>query len=137
MPARMRIANAPVSFGVDEILVDDAWMADPDAILDIMVELEFDGTELGPPGYLGTADQVREMLAGSLRGVGSSSSRGVTGRAGGCSSGAKKRSRSARVRTPTTAPSRKTASLLMRCAFISADADDKLTAVSARVGDGD
>ena len=34
MPARMRIANAPVSFGVDEILVDDAWMAEPDAILE-------------------------------------------------------------------------------------------------------
>jgi inosose dehydratase len=63
MPARMRIANAPVSFGVDEILVDDAWMAEPDAILDIMVELDFEGTELGPPGYLGTADKVRERLS--------------------------------------------------------------------------
>jgi len=63
MPARMRIANAPVSFGVDEILVDDAWMAEPDATLDIMVELGFEGSELGPPGYLGTADEVRERLS--------------------------------------------------------------------------
>ncbi len=60
--ARMPVANAPVSFGVDEILVEDAWMPEPEAILDIMVELGFEGTELGPPGYLGTAEQVRERL---------------------------------------------------------------------------
>lgn len=66
--ARMRIANAPVSFGVDEILVEDAWMPEPEAILDIMVELGFEGTELGPPGYLGTAAEVRERLAS--RGLG-------------------------------------------------------------------
>ncbi len=63
MSTRMPVANAPVSFGVDEILVEDAWMPEPDAILDIMVELGFEGTELGPPGYLGTADQVRERLS--------------------------------------------------------------------------
>jgi inosose dehydratase len=61
--ARMPVANAPVSFGVDEILVEDAWMPEPEAILDIMVELGFEGTELGPPGYLGTADEVRERLS--------------------------------------------------------------------------
>ncbi len=63
MPTCMPVANAPVSFGVDEILVDDAWMPEPDAILDIMVDLGFEGTELGPPGYLGTASEVRERLS--------------------------------------------------------------------------
>lgn len=60
---RMPVANAPVSFGVDEILVEDAWMPEPEAILDIMVDLGFEGTELGPPGYLGTSEQVRDRLS--------------------------------------------------------------------------
>ena len=29
----MKVASAPVSFGVDEILVDDAWMPEPDQML--------------------------------------------------------------------------------------------------------
>jgi inosose dehydratase len=58
----MRVASAPVSFGVDEILVDDAWMPRPDEMLDWMVGIGVEGTELGPPGYLGDAMQVRERL---------------------------------------------------------------------------
>jgi inosose dehydratase len=58
----MRVASAPVSFGVDEILVDDAWMPRPEEMLDWMVEIGVEGTELGPPGYLGDAAQVRERL---------------------------------------------------------------------------
>jgi inosose dehydratase len=61
-PAAMRVASAPVSFGVDEIVVDDAWMPAPDEMLDWMVEIGVEGTELGPPGYLGSADEVRERL---------------------------------------------------------------------------
>ena len=56
-PEPMRVASAPVSFGVDEILVDDAWMPDPDDMLDWMIEIGVEGTELGPPGYLGEADR--------------------------------------------------------------------------------
>lgn len=59
----MHVANAPVSFGVNEILVEDAWMPEPEAILDIMVDLGYEGTELGPPGYLGTAREVRQRLS--------------------------------------------------------------------------
>jgi inosose dehydratase len=63
MPAeRVRVASAPVSFGVDEIIVDDAWMPAPDDMLDWMVDIGFEGTELGPPGFLGDAAQVRERL---------------------------------------------------------------------------
>ena len=58
----MRVASAPVSFGVDEILVDDAWMPQPDEMLDWMVGIGVEGTELGPPGYLGDAAQVRDRL---------------------------------------------------------------------------
>ena len=58
----MRVANAPCSFGVDEIIVDDAWMPTPDQVLDLIAELDFQGTELGPPGWMGTGDKVRAAL---------------------------------------------------------------------------
>ncbi len=58
----IRVASAPVSFGVDEIVVDDAWMPDPDDMLDWMVDIGFEGTELGPPGFMGDAGEVRERL---------------------------------------------------------------------------
>jgi len=58
----MNVATAPVSFGVDEILVDDAWMPEPDQMLDMMVGAGYEGTELGPPGFLGDAAQLRERL---------------------------------------------------------------------------
>jgi inosose dehydratase len=61
--ARMRVAGAPVSFGVDEIMVDDAWMPEPEDVLDWLVDIGMEGTELGPPGYLGDADQLRERLS--------------------------------------------------------------------------
>jgi inosose dehydratase len=60
--APMRVASAPVSFGVDEILVADAWMPAPQDMLDWMVDIGVEGTELGPPGFLGTAAEVRERL---------------------------------------------------------------------------
>jgi inosose dehydratase len=57
------VATAPVSFGVDEILQDDAWMPEPDQILDMIVSAGYAGTELGPPGFLGDAAQLRERLS--------------------------------------------------------------------------
>ncbi len=61
--ARLRVASAPVSFGVDEILTGDAWMPDPDDMLDWMVEIGFEGTELGMPGFMGSGEQVHGRLA--------------------------------------------------------------------------
>jgi inosose dehydratase len=61
--ATMRVASAPVSFGVDEIMLDDAWMPEPDEMLDWMVDIGFEGTELGMPGFLGDAAAVHERLA--------------------------------------------------------------------------
>jgi inosose dehydratase len=60
---RMPVASAPVSFGVDEIILDDAWMPAPDDMLDWMVDIGFEGTELGPPGFLGDAPRLRERLS--------------------------------------------------------------------------
>jgi inosose dehydratase len=61
------VAGAPVSFGVDEIMVDDAWMPGPVEVLDWLVDIGHEGTELGPPGYLGNADELHERL--SARGL--------------------------------------------------------------------
>ena len=59
----MRVASAPVSFGVDEVMMDDAWMPTPDDMLDWMVDIGYEGTELGPPGFLGDAAELRERLS--------------------------------------------------------------------------
>jgi inosose dehydratase len=61
--AGVRVAGAPVSFGVDEIMVDDAWMPGPEAVLDWLVDIGVEGTELGPPGYLGNGRQLRQRLS--------------------------------------------------------------------------
>lgn len=58
----IRVASAPVSFGVDEVLMDDAWMPGPDEMLDWMLGIGYEGTELGPPGYFGDAATLRERL---------------------------------------------------------------------------
>lgn len=59
----IRVASAPCSFGVDEVIVDDIWMPDPDEMLDWMAELDYQGTELGPPGFLGDGSRMGERLA--------------------------------------------------------------------------
>lgn len=59
---QIRVASAPVSFGVDEVLQDDAWMPEPDEMLDWMVDIGFEGTELGSPGYLGDGPTVHDRL---------------------------------------------------------------------------
>ena len=56
------VASAPVSFGVDEVSTGDAWMPGPDQMLDWMVDIGFEGTELGPPGFLGDAPTLHERL---------------------------------------------------------------------------
>jgi inosose dehydratase len=61
-PPPLRVAGAPVSFGVDEIILDDAWMPGPEDLLDWIANIGFEGTELGPPGFLGDGGQVRDRL---------------------------------------------------------------------------
>jgi len=59
----LRAASAPVCFGVNEVLPAGAWMPDREAVLDAIAALDYAGTELGPPGYLGDAAAVRDGLA--------------------------------------------------------------------------
>jgi inosose dehydratase len=58
----IRIASAPCSFGVDEVVADDAWMPGPDEMLDWMLGIGYAGTELGAPGFLGRGTAARERL---------------------------------------------------------------------------
>ncbi len=54
--------SAPVCFGVNEVLPPEAWMPEPDSIVDAIADLGYLGTELGPPGFLGDGHAVRERL---------------------------------------------------------------------------
>jgi inosose dehydratase len=59
----IRVANAPCSYGAFEITVGVLPNV-PDAI-DVLVSIAdagYEGTELGPPGYLGTRDELRARL---------------------------------------------------------------------------
>lgn len=57
-----RIASAPCSFGVDEVVADDAWMPGPDEMLDWMLGIGYRGTELGAPGFMGVGADARARL---------------------------------------------------------------------------
>ena len=61
----VRVANAPCSYGAFEITVGVLPNV-PDAlvVLDAMADAGYEGTELGPPGYLGERTQLRERLEG-------------------------------------------------------------------------
>jgi inosose dehydratase len=58
-----RIAAAPVSYGVFEITVDRADLPDGPALVEAMADAGYAGSELGPPGYLGTGREVGALLA--------------------------------------------------------------------------
>jgi len=55
----MRVAGAPISWGV----WDETSDVDPAIVLDDTAALGYTGTEMGPPGYIGTAAQTRDALA--------------------------------------------------------------------------
>jgi inosose dehydratase len=59
----VRVASAPVSFGIFELTAGDTDLPGPVDVLDAMAEAGYEGTELGPPGYFGDADATREALA--------------------------------------------------------------------------
>lgn len=60
--AGIKVAAAPVSWGVFEKTEDDPLQLDPERMLDQMVTAGYAGTELGPPGYFGAAAQLKERL---------------------------------------------------------------------------
>ena len=59
----MRVASAPVSFGIFELTAGDSGLPDPVAVLDAIADTGHEGTELGPPGYFGDAAATSAALA--------------------------------------------------------------------------
>src|SRR5262245_53447692 len=59
----MRVANAPLSYGAFEMTVGIyPNVPGPDELLAAMAAAGYEGTELGPPGYLGAGDELRSRL---------------------------------------------------------------------------
>jgi inosose dehydratase len=57
------VASAPVSFGAFEVTVGiDPHVPDAASVLDAVQREGYDGIDLGPIGYLGTRDDLREHL---------------------------------------------------------------------------
>lgn len=61
--AEVKVAAAPVSWGVFEKTEGDPLQLEPEAMLDQMAAAGYAGTELGPPGYFGDAAQLKQRLA--------------------------------------------------------------------------
>jgi len=58
-----RIASAPCSFGVFETNIEDGVHPTPAQLVKLMHEGGYAGTELGPPGFLGSGEAVAALLA--------------------------------------------------------------------------
>jgi len=64
------VANAPISWGAFELTVGvHPGVPDADRILDLLVEAGYAGIDLGPVGYLGRGDALRERLAARSLGL--------------------------------------------------------------------
>jgi inosose dehydratase len=59
----VRVGNAPLSYGAFEVTVGVyPNVPGPDELLAEMAAAGYEGTELGPPGYLGEGDELRGRL---------------------------------------------------------------------------
>ena len=59
----IRVANAPLSYGAFELTVGIfPNVPGPDELVAEIAEAGYAGTELGPPGYLGNGEELRERL---------------------------------------------------------------------------
>jgi inosose dehydratase len=59
----VRVANAPLSYGAFEMTVGtDFAVPDPEQVLEAIGAAGYAGTDLGPPGYFGEGDVLRERL---------------------------------------------------------------------------
>ncbi|MCA0295523.1 MAG: sugar phosphate isomerase/epimerase [Actinobacteria bacterium] len=60
--APIRLANAPVSYGVfGDLSVEGA--SSPAELLMTMAEAGYEGSEIGPPGFFGTVDELTDAFA--------------------------------------------------------------------------
>lgn len=59
-----KVANAPLSYGAFEMTVGtDFAVPEPAQVVEAIAAAGYAGTDLGPPGYLGEGDVLRERLA--------------------------------------------------------------------------
>ena len=59
----VRVANAPLSYGAFEMTVGTSFpVPEPEAVLEAIAGAGYTGADLGPPGYLGEGDILRERL---------------------------------------------------------------------------
>jgi inosose dehydratase len=59
----MKVANAPLSYGAFELTVGTTFpVPEPRRVLGAIADAGYEGTELGPPGYLGKGEILRERL---------------------------------------------------------------------------
>lgn len=66
----VRVANAPLSYGAFELTVGSRFpVPEPERVLASIADAGYAGTDLGPPGYLGEGDVLRERLLDSGLGV--------------------------------------------------------------------
>lgn len=56
------VAGAPVSFGVFEMTPEGADVVQPDAMLQILADIGYDGVDLGPIGYFGEGASLSGAL---------------------------------------------------------------------------
>jgi inosose dehydratase len=60
----MRVANAPVSYGAFELTVGVLPnVPGPEELLAAIAAAGYEGAELGPPGYLGEGEELRDRLS--------------------------------------------------------------------------
>jgi inosose dehydratase len=66
----IRLANAPVSYGVFEMTVGgDRFLASAERVLDEVAGAGYEGIDLGPLGYLGVAGAITDELASRSLGL--------------------------------------------------------------------
>ena len=59
----IKVANAPLSYGAFEMTVGtDFAVPDPEHVLEAIGAAGYAGTDLGPPGYFGEGEVLRERL---------------------------------------------------------------------------
>ena len=59
----IRVANAPVSYGAYELTIGSPDVPDAELVLGAIADAGYEGTELGPLGYLGEGNELRERLS--------------------------------------------------------------------------